>query len=84
MPYARVIGPEPPDEKILHHWESQGWAVVSIVGPCPVLDRKTGKPSGVCYCCYLHRSIVIGPTAQRPGWPVNLPPGRAGQGNGRD
>ncbi len=74
MAWFRVVGPEPPDEFTMNHWESQGFSVESIVGPCPTIDRKTGKPSGVVFCVYLHRSILTSSDSTgRPGWPINRP-----------
>ncbi len=75
MAWFRVVGPEPPDELAMNHWESQGYSVESIVGPCPTIDRKTGKSTGAVFCVYLHRSILA-PEAQtgRPGWPLNRKP----------
>lgn len=74
MAWFRVVGPEPPDEFAMNHWESQGYSVQSVVGPCPTIDRKTGKPSGSVFCVYLHRSILAPDEASisgRPGWPQN-------------
>ena len=70
MSWARVIGPEPPDEAAMNHWESLGWSQISVLGPCPTIDRKTGKPSGQVFVVYLHRSIVAAGEARSPGWPV--------------
>ena len=74
MAWFRVVGPEPPDEFVMNHWESEGFSVESVVGPCPTVDRESGKPSGAVFVVYLHRSI-ISPNAKRPGWPLNRPSG---------
>lgn len=76
MAWFRVVGPEPPDEFAMNHWESQGYSVESIVGPCPTIDRKTGKQSGAVFCVYLHRSILTPDGVKgKPGWPINRPAG---------
>ena len=76
MAWFRVVGPEPPDEATMNHWETEGFTVESIVGPCPTIDRKTGKPTGAVFCIYLHRSIIAPNAAVRPGWPISRPGGK--------
>jgi hypothetical protein len=86
MSWARVIGPEPPDEAAMNHWEKQGWSQISVLGPCPTIDRKTGKPGGAVFVVYLHRSIVAVGEVKRPGWPVRArekqPVTDSGEGRG--
>ena len=86
MSWARVIGPEPPDEAAMNHWETQGWSQISVLGPCPTVDRATGKPGGMVFVVYLHRSVVLAGNAPKPGWPMrartNQPATDTGEGEG--
>lgn len=84
MAWFRVVGPEPPDEFVMNHWESEGFTVESIVGPCPTIDRKTGKPGGGVFVCYLHRSIIAPEGTKRPGWPLNRQGPQAATDSGED
>ncbi len=83
MAWFRVVGPEPPDEFVMNHWESEGFTVESIVGPCPTIDRKSGKPGGGVFVVYLHRSIIA-PNLKKPGWPINRPGPQAATDSGED
>lgn len=68
MPWARVIGGEPPTERELNYWEDRGWSQIHVVGPCPTIDPVTRKPTSGVYLVYLWRSIIE-PGGARVGWP---------------
>ena len=59
MPWVREMYPQPPTEDQMNEWEKMGYGEIRIVGPCPVIDRKTGEPGGVVYVVYRHRMLVV-------------------------